>query len=764
MLLNRVLNLIPVPGVVLLLLLTGCTTFENEATDSKAWTHGLSQKQIVEAMPVVAQTVNGSQQPQGAIAVRRAVGERPSHLVSWMVPHDSLRPASWEVYEKNNNDEWEFINVTIETRNREEDDIVYDVFSFTTPVGDTVSFIKYYKIVMVDHNGASYGSIVSLVSYPGGHPIAVTLADETEADAPSGVTLHYNGVEESLWDIQRLESLDLPQTVNLDANWEAWSDLQLTIQSDFSGWGLGDLPMLRASNSSFCKVELVTAPAGPIVARLKFSFEDLPLNRVANEPTKAFDYNDVVLFVDILTPEMSTEVGQLLWARDSAGSNNDYTWDTAGFSDGSAVAVGMFNGPITFGEGEVNEVRFNDNWEGAGFISRYTPEGDLMWARDAKHVAWRSVAGLADGSIIVAGNFYGPIILGKGEPNETTLQSQWWSKDGVIAKFDMSGQLVWASQITGAGAEYVEEIKTFANGDFAVGGFYYDDIHFNAPGGVYQFPLSAASGSDGYVARYAGNGVPKWARVLNPTAGSSYPNIATFADGSMTVSENFHGELTIHDITLNAGEYENSYLISYDAAGNIVWAKTIGAVRVYSAASTSDHGTLLAGYFYNTVTLGAGEPNETTLVGDASAQAFVAKFNDSGALLWAKQAGGAAINDYAIDVATFGDDSFALTGFFYCNQPAVFGAGEINETVLTSAGSYDMFLATYQANGTLNWALNEGNVSHELGYAVATTGADYILTAGRIESYEVTFGEGDAHETTLIGLYNGDMFIAKYAR
>ena len=60
-----------------------------------------------------------------------------------------------------------------------------------------------------------------------------------------------------------------------------------------------------------------------------------------------------------------------------------------------------------------------------------------------------------------------------------------------------------------------------------------------------------------------------------------------------------------------------------------------------------------------------------------------------GELQWAKQAGGTSF-DYGIGIATDGDGNSLVTGYF--QGTATFGAGEANETSLTSAGSDDMTL------------------------------------------------------------------------
>src|SRR5262245_44835923 len=84
---------------------------------------------------------------------------------------------------------------------------------------------------------------------------------------------------------------------------------------------------------------------------------------------------------------------------------------------------------------------------------------------------------------------------------------------------------------------------------------------------------------------------------------------------------------------------------------------------------------------------------------------------DAQSLAWARSAGGLNIDTpYGIAVDSAGNSY--VTGIFAksracisCGLPATFGAGQPNETVLTSLeGSQDIFVAKYDAAGALVWA------------------------------------------------------------
>ena len=72
---------------------------------------------------------------------------------------------------------------------------------------------------------------------------------------------------------------------------------------------------------------------------------------------------------------------------------------------------------------------------------------------------------------------------------------------------------------------------------------------------------------------------------------------------------------------------------------------------------------------------------------------FLARYNPDGTLAWAKSAGGSD-SDAGLGITTLSDNTIAATGYF--SGSATFGAGETYQTLLTSEGLIDIFVARYQ--------------------------------------------------------------------
>ncbi|MCX6645080.1 MAG: hypothetical protein NTY09_01785, partial [bacterium] len=337
----------------------------------------------------------------------------------------------------------------------------------------------------------------------------------------------------------------------------------------------------------------------------------------------------------------------------------------------------------------------------------------LAWAKRAGGAsgnAWSPETGygittLSDNSTVVTGSFLLDATFGPGEPNQTVLTCDGYF-DIFIARYNPDGTLAWAKRAGGPGvffllAESGYGITTLSDNSTVVTGWFFESATFG-PGEPNETVLTSAGQADIFIARY------------NPD-------------------------------------------------GTLAWAKRAGGESLcegFGITTLSDNSTVVTGEFHGDATFGQGEPNETIMTA-ALEDIFIARYNPDGTLAWAKRARGGSGTDGGSGITTLSDNSTVVTGFFL--ESATFGPGEPNQTVLTSAGYEDIFIARYNPDGTLAWAKHAGGAnSNDHGIGITTLSDNSTVVTGWFAE-SVTFGPGEPNETVLTSAGGLDIFIARFS-
>jgi hypothetical protein len=197
--------------------------------------------------------------------------------------------------------------------------------------------------------------------------------------------------------------------------------------------------------------------------------------------------------------------------------------------------------------------------------------------------------------------------------------------------------------------------------------------------------------------------------------------------------------------------------------GDLIWAKAaVGPSGDYpnSVAVLQDGSLLMMGRYQNTLTLGAGEVGETTLLPRGGKHPFLANYNADGSLLGAAPVAGRSVWSLGEAVA-LADGGFVVAGDF--TVEATFGS-----LSLVSHSDRDIYIVRYDANQQPLWAKRAGRRS--------TTGGPYekIQVEGLAAfpdgscvvtgffAFEATFGLGESGETTIYSANDLDGFVARY--
>ena len=400
-------------------------------------------------------------------------------------------------------------------------------------------------------------------------------------------------------------------------------------------------------------------------------------------------------FILPMSPALRAQ--DLAWAKRAGGTGFDEGRGIAVDGSGNSYVTGNFVGSATFGPGESNETTLTSAGGEDIFVAKYGASSDLVWAKRAGDTSFDGGQGIAvdgSGNSYVTGNFEDAATFGPGESNETTLTSAGFG-DIFVAKYDASGDLVWAKRAGGTSDDQGIGIALDGSGNSYATGLFQGSATFG-PGETNETTLTGVF--DIFVAKYDASGELVWAKRAGGTSDDGGIGIALDGSGNSYATGLFQGSATFgpgetNETTLT-GVFD-IFVAKYDASGELVWAKRAGGTSddggVGIALDGAAH-SYVTGQFVGSATFGPGETNETTLTSAGSDDIFVAKYDASGDLVWAKRAGGTGF-DEGRGIAVDGSGNSYVTGRF--NDLATFGPGGTNETTLTSAGSDDIFVAKY---------------------------------------------------------------------
>ena len=201
---------------------------------------------------------------------------------------------------------------------------------------------------------------------------------------------------------------------------------------------------------------------------------------------------------------------------------------------------------------------------------------------------------------------------------------------------------------------------------------------------------------------------------------------------------------------INKGNF-GQYVVKYDSGGNVVWAKTATGVSGgddNAYAITMDN----SGFLYV-----AGEYKSDTimfdgfmLINDGSYDAYVAKYDSDGTVIWAVSSTGTS-GDFGRGVVTDNSGNVFLTGH---SGSTTLGFGGFT---VTNNGAYDSFIAKFDSSGTPLWLKNIYGSSTENSKGIAIDNSGNPIVVGHSSSATLTFG------TTVLGnTGQSDMFLVKY--
>jgi hypothetical protein len=436
-----------------------------------------------------------------------------------------------------------------------------------------------------------------------------------------------------------------------------------------------------------------------------------------------------------------------LWSRSGDGIGDNVSHSVCTDSKGELYVTGGFSDSITFGSITLTNAGYYDI-----FITKYDTAGNVLWAKNAGGTnddEGFSVSTDSSDNVYLTGYFSSSLITF----DSITLTNSGGS-NVFIAKYDTNGNILWAKSSGGLGVDDGVSCSADIYGNVFVTGWFYSSITFDST------TLINSGINDAFIVKYDTNGNVLWAKSATGAHDDGGLSVSTDASGNVFFTGIFYSPtITFGSITLtNAGGYD-VFIAKYDANGNVLWAKRAGGTgwdEGYSVKADASGNVFVAGYFSSS----SISFTNTTLTNAGGYDAFIAKYDANGNVLWAKSAGGIN-NDVAIAVSVDAGKNIFAIGYF-SSPTVIFGSDILTQPV---GSSNPMFIVKYDYYGNVlcTSALASG------GYIVNSISGGYINNGLVIDPYGNAYVAAEFNVNpfivgtdSLLQTGSENVFVAKY--
>lgn len=448
----------------------------------------------------------------------------------------------------------------------------------------------------------------------------------------------------------------------------------------------------------------------------------------------------------------------------AGGSSEDRGLDVVIDGAGNRYVAGYFQGSPDFDDdGQSDATSAGDD---DVFVAKYDASGTFQWVSTAGGSGPDNGLGIAidgAGNSYVTGYFKGSADFdGDGQPDVTAAGGT-NDDDVFIARYDDTGALQW---VLSAGSQFAPEagegISVTATGDVLLAGSIGGNADFDDDG---QADVTAPGSGDLFVAKYDDTGSFQWANAGGGFLIDQGLGIDVDDAGNSYVTGVFSGSADLNgdgqtDVNASGGFTQNAFVAKYDAAGALVWANAAGGSMLARGQDIAVTGSGVS------VVTGSFQGDadfdgdgQTDVSSIGSADVFVAKYDATGGLEWVNGAGG---NDFdeGFGIATDADGAAYVTGYFQLT-PGFLGADfdGDGQVDVSGYGGLDVFVAKYTPSGALGAVNGAGGDFNDRGDGIGTDDAGNAFVTGSFED-EADFDGDDQADVTATG--SDDVFLARY--
>lgn len=242
--------------------------------------------------------------------------------------------------------------------------------------------------------------------------------------------------------------------------------------------------------------------------------------------------------------------------------------------------------------------------------------------------AIEAVAPLTNGDLLYSGTFEDSLAI----TNDTLVANG--QEEAFLMRTDSAGNPLWVIGEGGAGRDEGGGVASDASGNLYMAGT------FTEPAVIAGTSFPGTMGGHYFFAKYDATGNPQW--VLDTRIGVSDEPLPVerTANGDMLIAGTYRISATFGATTFNS-PFLGTFLARVNPSGTVLWARNLylegltGNLRLDAMTQDQQGNILLSGHYSGGLVKTAGD----TLWSTGNEDQFVARYSDTGSLLWAETVG-----------------------------------------------------------------------------------------------------------------------------
>ncbi|MEP0548222.1 MAG: T9SS type A sorting domain-containing protein [Rhodothermales bacterium] len=305
--------------------------------------------------------------------------------------------------------------------------------------------------------------------------------------------------------------------------------------------------------------------------------------------------------------------------------------------------------------------------------------------------------------------------------------------DIFLVKYDDDLDAVWARRAgTGVFNDFGGAVAVAPDGSVYATGFFTGIATFDG-GDNPDGELTTFSDFDAFLAKYTPDGDLAWVRQAGGIGQDTGRDVAVDAEGNVYLVGGFDGTATFGDVMLTSAGSSDAFLAKYDSDGEVVWARRSG----------SDQGDLAYGVAVTDDGRAhvSGSFRGVALFGDLPIQSagatdvFVVQYDTDGEPVWVE------------GVGADGSEFTRGGGIGLGPDGSVYVQGSFSNTiliasdVLESQGFTDIFVAKLTPEGNEVWGRRGGGDGTNFSAALAVDASGNALATGYVDGAGTFAGE-----------------------